>query len=219
MLGLPVGIAILSGSVTLAQDVELQQHVTDSVAWLAQLDALAGTCNVSLQQPADAVAAAATQTVNLTPCSQFLAAIDGELLTQYLAHCSALKEWKSHYVTSTFEADQTSTTPETALQLLVGTDYACGENALQQRTQFVTSTFALIQRGGVSREVNGAGISQRPGNQLDQRLKELQFDSTLTAERNLLQKSVQQQEQQRALESARQMRQIELENLRQQLNQ
>ncbi len=197
----------------------MQQHVAGAVSLLEQLDVLAATCNSSLQQSDDTVAATSTGTINQSACSQFLAAIDGELLAQYLAHCNTLNEWKSHYVTAAFNADQTSTTPDTALQLLVGTDYACGEDALQQRTQFVTATFALIQQGESNRGGNAAGISQRPNNQLDQQLKELQFESTLNSERNLLQNSVQQQEQRRAQESARQMRQIELENLRQQLDQ
>lgn len=185
----------------------MQAHVDGAVSLLEQLDALAGTCKTALQQPDETVAA----TVAATPCSQFLAAIDGELLAQYLAHCRVLKEWKAQYVTAAFNADQTLITADTALQLLVGTDYACGENALQQRTEFVTSTFALIQPG--------AGISQRQNNQVELRLKELQFDATLSAERSLLQNSVEQQELQRVQESARQMRQLELENLRQQLDQ
>lgn len=197
----------------------MQQHVTGAVALLEKLDALAVTCNSSLQLPANTVAETAAESVNQSPCARFLAAIDGELLAQYLAHCNALKEWRSIYVTAAFNAAAGSAIPETAQRLLVGTEYACGEDALQQRTQFVTPTFALIQPGEASREVNGAGISQLPGNQLEQRLKELQFDSTLTAERNLLQNSLQQQQLQRAQESARQMRQIELENLRQQLDQ
>lgn len=178
----------------------MQEHITGAVSGLEQLDTLASACLTALQQAADTDANA--------PCTEFLTAIDGETLAQYLAHCAALTEWKETYIAEAFRENQNPADSASALRLLVGADYACGDNALQQRTEFVTTAFAqLQQRSNASGQDNAL---------LDRRLREMQFNSTLSAERRLLQNSVQQQQLQRDQASERQMRQLELELVRQQ---
>lgn len=191
--------ALLNPSAS-AQDELLLEHVSNAVSVLQQLDELAGTCLSSLQE--DAAGAD-------SPCTQFLAAIDGELLAQYLANCAALNSWKDQYVAASFGTNPIEPTNGIALQLLVGTDYACGENALQLRTEFVTSAFARLQ--------GGTALTQEHA-MLERRLRELEFDATLTAERRLLQNSVLQQQLQRQRATERQMRQLDHELIRQQRN-
>ncbi|MSR12373.1 MAG: hypothetical protein EXR84_11350 [Gammaproteobacteria bacterium] len=214
MLGL--GIALLIGAKATAQDATLQSHIDGAVGVLQQLDTLASACLSGLQQ------APATNPNPNPNCAQFIAAIDGELLAQYIAHCEVLAAWRASYVTTAFETTQNATaadqtpseiarTPseiESPLQLLVGAEYACGENALQARTGFVTAAFAQLQQNATAIQQENAGLTRR--------LNESQFDATLSAERRLLQNSVRQQQLQRQRESEHQLQQLENEIIRQQ---
>lgn len=236
-LVLGLGIALLIGAKATAQDATLQSHIHGAVGVLQQLDTLASACLTGLQQTP------ATATNPNPNCAQFIAAIDGELLAQYIAHCEVLAAWRASYVTTAFETTQNATaagqtpseiararseiartqseiartpsdiagTPseiESPLQLLVGAEYACGENALQARTGFVTAAFAQLQQNATAIQQEHAGLTRR--------LNESQFDATLSAERRLLQNSVQQQQLQRQQESERQLQQLENEIIRQQ---
>ena len=229
-LVLGLGIALLIGAKATAQDATLQSHIDGAVGVLQQLDTLASACLTGLQQTP------ATATNPNPNCAQFIAAIDGELLAQYIAHCEVLAAWRASYVTTAFETTQNATaagqtpseiarapseiartqseiarTPsdiENPLQLLVGAEYACGENALQARTGFVTAAFAQLQQNATAIQQEHAGLTRR--------LNESQFDATLSAERRLLQNSVQQQQLQRQRESERQLQQLENEIIRQQ---
>ena len=217
-LVLGLGIALLIGAKATAQDATLQSHIDGAVGVLQQLDTLASACLTGSQQ-----APATNPNPNPNPnCAQFIAAIDGELLAQYIAHCEVLAAWRASYVTTAFETTQNATaagqtpseiarTPSdigNPLQLLVGAEYACGENALQARTGFVTAAFAQLQQNATAIQQEHAGLTRR--------LNESQFDATLSAERRLLQNSVQQQQLQRQQESERQLQQLENEIIRQQ---
>ena len=95
------------------------------------------------------------------------------------------------------------------LQLLVGVEFACGEGALQKRTQFVVSAFSLLQDDQIQ--------SQRANAALTRRLAEINFEATLNNERRLLQNAVLQQRARRELETQRQINDLENELIRQQI--
>lgn len=191
-------VTALCSSHAMAQDDVLQSHIDGAVAALQQLDIQANSCLTSLQQGSDTT----------TDCAQFLAAIDGELLARYLEHCAALTAWREQFVSSAFASNQSAADAESNLRILVGTDYVCADNALQQRTEFVTAAFALLQQSRLSTSQENAGLNRR--------LNELQFDATLSAERRLLQDAVQQQQLQRERAVERQNLELQNELMRQQ---
>ena len=178
----------------------LQTHIDAAVAILYQLDSLASHCVAALEATADAG----------QPCSEFLAGVDGELLSQYLVHCQILTDWREQYVTTRFGAGSSTLNSETELATLVGADFACGENALQQRTEYVTTAFNRLQNSASSGRQQNAALTRRLG--------ETEFNATLDTERRRLLQAVQQQQNQREQESERQMRLLENEIIRQQIN-
>lgn len=190
---------------------DLQQGIDEAVSILQQLDTLATACLSALNTETEVTSEATGEL-----CTKFINGIDGDLLGQYLAHCRTLKNWRDEFVTQQFTAQGTAKQSsanysEEELQRLIGIDYTCGEDALQQRTQFVTTAFGKLQQSSAaSRQQNSA---------LNRRFAEIDFDRTLNSERQRLQHAVQQQQLQRDLESKKQLRQVENELIRQQRNQ
>ena len=95
------------------------------------------------------------------------------------------------------------------LQLLVGVEFACGEDALQKRTQFVINTFSLLQDNKIQ--------YQRADATLTRRLAEMEFDATLNNERCLLQNSILQQRARMEFETQRQINDLGNELIRQRI--
>lgn len=185
-----------------AQNTDLQAHINQALSALEQLDNLAGTCLIALDDAASATSQQA--------CSSFMDAVDGNLLSQYLDDCKLLKAWRDEYIAQAINTIEDNSNNTELLRNLVGTDYACGADALQQRTQFVTTAFSRLQ------------TTERPNSlsqsELNRRLAESKFDATLNEERRLLQNSVQLQQQRRQQETTRQMHQLENELIRQQID-
>lgn len=194
---------------TFAQEISLQERLDASATALKTLDSSAQSCQSGLNSSATSEA---KQT-----CDDFLAAIDGELLANYLSNCSELKSWRDDYVTATqagsanSSTDNETTSEEDAmfLRLLIGIEFNCGENALQKRTQFVVDTFALLQDGQIR--------NQRAGSTVRQRLTELEFNSVSNQERRALRNSVQQQQSTRSQETQRQFDNLQNELIRQKI--
>jgi len=187
---------------------ELQQNIDNAVTILQQLDGLANVCLAALNE--DASNTAVSETAN-EPCTRFLDGVDGELLARYLSHCKALRNWRDELVTKEFAAQDSTNYSEEILQTLIGVDYACADDALQKRTQFVTTAFAELQ--------GDSAANRQQNTVLARRMAEINFEQTLAAERQRSQNALQQQQLQRELESERQLRQVETELFRQQRNQ
>lgn len=193
-----------------AQEDELQVHITDAVSALQQLDSLAKSCLDALEQDGTTDGTADGTTNAQALCSAFMTGVDGELLARYLAHCRVLRDWRDTWVSNQFTDAGDRPAPESDVRILVGTDYACGENALQLRTEFVTTAFNQLQA------IAGGGAQQNAT--LARRLAETRFDATLAAERERLQNAVEQQQRRRELETERQRQRVENELIRQQIN-
>lgn len=198
--GITASICLLP-VMALAQDSNLEQHVEQASVALVELDNKAEACLTGLNS---ATALEAKQS-----CDEFMQAIDGELLAGYLTHCDALKIWREEFVSDSREVEVSAEESAEMLQLLVGVEFACGEGALQKRTQFVISAFSLLQDDQIP--------SQRANAALTRRLAEMKFEATLNNERRLLQNSVLQQQARRELETQRQINDLENELIRQQI--
>ena len=193
-----LALLVIFPATLVAQEPSLDSSVEAAAAALTELDSKAQSCLNSLDQD---TASEAQQR-----CDEFLQAVDGELLATYLTHCDTLKNWRDESVTETAGNDQNDTN---SLELLVGIEFACGENALQKRTQFVVDTFALLQEDQIQERRANAAMSRR--------LAELEFQSISNQQRRLLQDSIQQQQLRSQLETQQQWNDVENELIRQQI--
>ncbi len=178
------------------REMAVGERIAEAERILQAVDAQAESCLAQLAETSDAGQPAA--------CADFLAAIDGETLAGYLAHCDALKQWRDDYVEN---PPIVSMKGERDLQRLVGIERACGENALRRRTRFVAEAFDAI---------NTRRASRLSGLSLQRRLGEIEFQSTLGGWQNELDAT----NSNRRIhnETLRQFDQLEEELIRRQIN-
>jgi len=181
----------------LAQGLSLEERVESASNALAELDRQASACLDSIDKKDDD---------NLLYCDDFIKALDGELIGNYLNQCEVLKAWRDDFV-----EDQSTPTDdiERILELMTGIEFSCGEDALLKRTQYVAKTFGLLQDTG------RASQSAVPVNR---RISELQVQRMQNAERLSLQNSILQQNRRLQLETDQRQDDLEKELLRQQIN-
>jgi len=193
----------LSFSPLLAQEISLESRIESANESLTALDSQAQAC-LNMFEQGDTNATA-------NRCDDFMQSVDGILLESYLTHCEALKTWREEFITSentnsNFSADDAVTN----LRLLIGIELICGENALQKRTEYVFSAFGLLQ--GEQSQSRSLTLGNRHLNEFEQ-------EQLLNAERRRLQNSVLEQQQRRRSETNLQLKNLENELLRQQINQ
>ena len=116
----------------LLSPTERLQEISELVV---NLDTLARNC---LNTPPAAVAA--------NPhCQSLIAAIDGQEVARYLQHCTELKDWRDRFINRYQEsATREDITDTAALEVLVQTEFWCGEEALRERTSAVFPAFAAL---------------------------------------------------------------------------
>lgn len=180
-----------------AQGLTLEERIEKASSALRELDEKARTCLDSVDKQDDA---------NRSHCDDFMQALDGELVGDYIIHCDVLKTWRDDFIEG---RATTSTNIEKNLQLMAGTEFACGEDALQKRTQYVAKTFELLQDTGSVRQ-SGASVNHR--------ISELQIQQLQNAERLLLRNSILQQNRRLQLEADQRQDNLEKELLRQEIN-
>lgn len=196
-----VGACLLPATL-FAQEPSLDTRIDSATTALTELDLKAETCLISLAEGTTDEAKA--------HCDEFLQAIDGALLASYLVDCEALRNWRDDFVSaSTADNAPDNNNSEENLRRLVGIEFACGENALNKRTEYVVSAFSLLQDGQIK--------NQRASAALTRHLAELQMQSTANQERRLLRNSILQQQSKRQLETEQQWNDLELELIRQQI--
>lgn len=177
--------------VALAQSPEAE--LADVRQTLASLDQQAGACQQALDQ-----SGAGT----LPPeCREFLAAIDGETVANYLSQCRTLRQWRDDFIAANRQADANST-DSLNLQRLMNIEYYCAENALLVRTSHVADAFAAIGAPALANL-----RSELAGDRFDRQQRQWRRDSTPRSMNQRLR-----------AETDRLWRELELENLRQQLN-
>ena len=198
-----ISIALLLASVTLqaqGQNTTLQSRIDAATQTLIDLDKLAQSCLESTELDSD----------GNQDCSSFLEAIDGPLLASYLDHCRNLKTWRDDYVGHSHSTGLAIEQDPTALQTLVGIEYACGENALQKRTKYVSEVFTLVASDSRLNQVSSANALRR--------IAEFEYDTTSDNERRRLLQSIKLEQSRRLQETQNQFNKLETELIRQQIN-
>lgn len=184
-----------------AQEIDFQKSIDSTSEALIALDVKASDCLAALDAGQDSEAV----------CDDFISAIDGELMANYLEQCRTLKDWRDSYVDQTVTADLDSDTEnnEEMLRRLVAIEFTCGENTLRSRTQFVFSAFDRLRSGSATNAANSASINQQISND--------RFNALDTSERQRLQNALQNQQNRSQRESERQFNDLENELIRQQI--
>lgn len=197
------GMAATSKAQTPAQ---LKNELASAEALLMELDDKALNCRGSFSMNLGEAAALL--------CDEFLRAVDGEILASYISHCKSLRSWRDQFVTHTKAAIDESTasniSDDQALELMVGIEYNCGENALQERTRYVVSTFDTLKQGSLQ--------NQTTQQSFDRRLAEIEFQTRLDNQGQDLEQAIRQQGQRTAQSVQQQSQRLESELIRQQIN-
>lgn len=181
-----------------AQEASLQSRIDSASTALSELDDKAQSCLENFEQE--------NREQAISSCDDFLQAVDGSLLASYISHCDALKTWREEFITS----DTSNTTnAELNVALLSGIEFACGENALQKRTEYVVSAFTLLQ---------GSSNQTQTVSALDRRFSELEQERLRNSQEQLLRNGLEQQRQRRSLDTSRQWDDLQEELIRQQIN-
>ena len=180
-----------------AQGLTLEERIEKASITLRELDEKARTCLDRLDKQDGA---------NRSHCDDFMRALDGELVGDYIIHCDVLKTWRDDFVEGQATA---SADIEKNLQLMTGIEFACGEDALQKRTRYVAKTFELLQDTGSVRQ---------PAASVNRRISELQIQQLQNAERLSLRNSILQQNRRLQLEADQRQDNLEKELLRQEIN-
>jgi len=188
-------------SLSSAQENDFQKSIDSSSEALINLDMKARDCLATLDSDEDSAAA----------CDDFLKAIDGKLMTNYLQQCRTLKNWRDEYVDQSMASSSNSTTEhnEEMLKRLVSIEFTCGENTLRSRTQFVLSAFNRLQGGRAASGASTAAINRQISNS--------RFNALENGERQRLQNALQNQQIRSLKESERQFNDLENELIRQQI--
>lgn len=200
-LALCLTLACFSSSLQSQPDsINIQQSQIEAAsAALVTLDDKAASC-------LEAIEAGSSEQVTVS-CDEFLKALDGDELATYLQQCQLLKEWRNTFLEDTL--GKPSTDAESNLQLLLGIEYNCGENAMQRRTAYVTDAFNSLY--------GKSSLTESTESSINQRFAESQFENQLNYQRQLLQQSIQQQQSHRLDQTQQQFNDLENELIRQQL--
>jgi predicted protein tyrosine phosphatase len=186
-----------------AQISDFQTSIDSSSEALIALDAKASDCRAALDSDENSQAV----------CDDFIKAVDGELMANYLEQCRTLKNWRDEYVNQSVATDLNSdaVNNEEMLRRLVSIEFTCGENTLRSRTEFVFSAFNRL-RGGSAATAIGANTTL-----ISRQIANSRFNALENGERRRLQNALQNQQNRSLRESERQFNDLENELIRQQI--
>lgn len=194
-------MACLQSAVAAQEPVDYQAHIDAASNQLQNLDSKAAACLAAFEDESKESAAAR--------CQDFLGAIDGADLADYVSRCEVLKAWRENFVLAAQQSSTDNRDNAADLSLMVGIEFTCGEDALQKRTQSVTAAFNMLY--------GNQNSAQQANREIARRLAELQFETTLNNERRLLQDAIRRQQSDRLLQNERQFDALEKEIIRQQI--
>lgn len=190
-LPLAWGLALLlTAPAALSQTVSPEARLETIRQLLLGLDQQALACQQSLDDSGTDQAG--------ERCRDFLAAIDGDTVAEYLAQCQALKQWRQALIDSR-QGAAPAQDDSLNLQRLMSIEMYCGENALLARTEHVASSFAALQQA-----LAATGPGRIDSQAWYQDYRRSQSSNTEAVNRRL------------RAETSELWRQLELENLRQQ---
>ena len=198
-----VALALVCSSFSCAQDSDFQKNIDSTSGALITLDVKASDCLTALDSDEDSTAL----------CDDFIGAVDGELMANYLEQCRTLKDWRDQYVDQTVTADLDSNTENNTemLRRLVSIELTCGENTLRSRTQFVFPAFNRLRSGSTA---NGIGASTTL---ISRQISNDRLNALDSGERQRLQNALQNQQHRSLRENERQFNDLENELIRQQI--
>ncbi len=186
-----------------AQEINFQDSIDSTAEALILLDVKASDCLSALDAGAD----------SHQLCVDFMAAIDGELMADYLDQCRELKDWRDDYVDQTIVSDIDAGNPgnEEMLRRLIAIEYSCGENTVIERTEFVAAAFNRLRSNTAptTTATDAAAIRRQ--------LSERRFNALEASERQRLLDALQNQQNRSEREIERQFNDLENELLRQQI--
>jgi hypothetical protein len=198
-----VALALVCSSFSSAQDSDFQKNVDSTSEALITLDVKASDCLTALDSDEDSTAL----------CDNFIRAVDGELMANYLEQCRTLKNWRDEYVDQTVTADLDSDTENNTemLRRLVSIELTCGENTLRSRTQFVFTAFNRLRDESAANAIgaNTTSVSRQISNN--------RFNVLENGERRRLQNALRNQQNRSLRENERQFNDLENELIRQQI--
>lgn len=196
-----LALALVYSAASWAQISDVQESIDSTSEALIELDTKASDCLAALDSDENSQAL----------CDDFIDAIDGELMANYLEQCRTLKSWRDEYVDQSVTADLDSDTENNTemLRRLVSIEFTCGENTLRNRTQFVFRAFDRLRSEPGSNGTNAALINRQ--------LSEGRFNALENAERQRLQNALQNQRNRSLRQSERQFNDLENELIRQQI--
>lgn len=223
--GLPVlllFVALLTTRVSAAEapdTSDTEQHVRALTEITQEFEALAAGC-VGSEDSAS------------TACTDFLAAVDGNLGKNYSSHCDQLRSWRSALINRRFNAaagtadsattdesdveasDDRDSEAQRELDLMIATAALCDNGSRLSNNESIVSAFALATSAQRSRPTHPSAYD---ADAVD-RLFRAQRNETLQQQERLRQRQNIEQEQQRILQqNENAQRQLEAELLRQQL--
>jgi len=186
-----------------AQESDFQKSIDSSNEALIALDVKASNCLTAMDSDENSQAV----------CDDFIKAVDGELMANYLEQCRTLKHWRDEYVNQTVAANLNSdaVNNEEMLRRLVSIEFTCGENTLRSRTQFVFSAFNRLRSESAANAI-GANTTF-----ISRQILNNQFNELENGERRRLQNALQNQQNRSLRESERQFNELENELIRQQI--
>ncbi len=197
----------ISNFISSAQETAIQNSIDVTFRALTELDLKAKECLLALDSNADSAQV----------CDNFMSAVDGELMANYLSECRRLKSWRDEFVTRSVAEDVNTSTggvdDQEMLRRLVTIQFSCGENTLPTRTQYVVSAFNKLQNS-VKRVESSAGTA---ASALSRQLSESRFNAIENQERQRLQNAVQGQQIRSQIETERQFEALQNELIRQQI--
>lgn len=185
-----------------AAELILEEQLGEVRNALAQLDQLAKTC-------LDDAAQQSATTATTSSCAEFSAALDGDLLLNYLQRCNDLANWRDDFIEAYQQNQLSEAESTTSLRNLVQIQLLCGDNAVAQRTTHVALAYARL----ISAPFPGLS-NDRAGNAND-RLDTIQQQYLIERERLRLRDSRDAIQQRQSVETQRQFDQLQLELLRQ----
>lgn len=198
-------LALFYSSFLLSQEIDFQSTLDSTAESLILLDVKASDCLDALDTGENRVAL----------CDDFMAAIDGEIVANYLAQCRLLKGWRDEYVEQTIEANlaNDSQDDEETLRRLVAVEYYCADTTVLQRTEFVAAAFNRLGNNSAN-DPSGTHSSSAS---LRQQLSENRFNFLENQERMRLQDALRSEQNRSQRETERQFDNLENELIRQQI--
>ncbi|MFK7865285.1 MAG: hypothetical protein AB8B95_13785 [Pseudohongiellaceae bacterium] len=190
-----LNVICFSPNLSAQSQQSMQTELNSANSRLAELDEKAFNClgsfNINLGEAAALL------------CDEFIRAVDGETLADYISHCRTLKTWKNQIT-----EDSNASKSELETKLLADIELRCAENAVKEQTRYVFAAFTMLQQRTL--------LNQTTGQTLERRLNEIEFQSRLDTQGRRLREAVRNQGQQSIESTQQQMQSLERELIRQQ---